>query len=108
MGKVIEVLRGVEDKWRRFCDDFGDRKGCGQEVKIKTNANGKKGAYEPVKIPCMDDDGKTVWAWVPHWVTCPNQKEYYIEFLRKQADKDYEYHAKRKQNADDNRQEAPF
>ena len=90
----IDVLVDVDEKYRRFCDDYGDRTGCGQEVKIIRNANGKPVACEPVQLPCLDNDGNTVWCWVPHWIACPEQKEYAINFQRDKAESNAEWRRK--------------
>lgn len=94
----IDVLVDVPDEYRRFCDDYKDRSGCGQEVKIIRNARGKSVACEPVQIPCLDNDGNTVWCWVPHWVTCPEQREYALGFMRDKAESNAEW---RRNNAKD-------
>lgn len=87
----INVQVGIKDENRRYCEDFKERKGCGQEVRIRTNAAGKKVACEPEKIPCLDDEGKTVWVWVPHWATCPEQKEYTLSFQHEKSQKRADY-----------------
>ena len=85
---------------RMYCDDYGERQGCGQEIKIIRNVKGKAIAVEPVQIPCYSKTGEVAWVWVPHWVCCPNNKEFSINFQRDKAREQEEWKAR---NGNDDR-----
>lgn len=85
------ILVDKDDQYRKFCDDHGNYTGCGQEIVLRKNARDKWIACEPVQLPCMDNDGNTVWVWVPHWITCSEQKDYLAKFMTEKSVKNLEY-----------------
>lgn len=106
--KKIDVL--VDPKKRFYCDDYKDRKGCDLELKpIKNEETGRTTMCNPVQLPCLDRDGNTVWVYVPHWISCPEQFDYFLSFMRKQAQKQAEWAAsKRAERESGDREEESF
>lgn len=88
----------VDPKKRMYCDDFGDRNGCLQEIKIIENNKGRKIACNPVQLPCLDREGNTVWVYVPHWMTCPDSRQYFVDFMTQKAKEQYDYAQDRARN----------
>jgi len=83
MTKKVDIL--VNPKKRFHCEDYNDRKGCGQEIKLIKTTKGKTVACNPVQVPCYDREGNTVWVFVPHWTTCTESREYFLDFMRDKA-----------------------
>jgi hypothetical protein len=73
-----------------FCEDFTGkdgkvRKGCGAQIKILKDAEGKTHRVTPVQIPCRGKEGELIYAYVPHFLTCETESEkaYRDEFIAK-------------------------
>lgn len=99
MSERVDIL--VNPKKRFYCDDYGERKGCGQEIKLIRTTNGKTIACNPVQMPCLDREGNTVWVFVPHWITCPEQGDYRVSFMQDKADQNAEWAKKNANSGDD-------
>jgi len=82
--KKVDIL--VNPKKRFYCEDYGEKKGCGEEVKLIKTPKGKTVACTPVQIPCYDREGNVVWAFVPHWATCSEAREYFLDFMSQKAE----------------------
>lgn len=87
MSKEQITISEYESK-KFYCEDYNDKKGCGVQFKhIRNETTGKSTPCNPVQLPCLDKEGNTVYVYVPHWITCAENREYLHQYMRDKAEK---------------------
>lgn len=89
--KKIKILKDAEMNF--YCEDYGDRKGCGCEIKLIKTTRGRTVACNPVQECVFDREGNAHFMFVPHFISCPESTDYHISQLQEKAEKDAEWRA---------------
>lgn len=82
----------------KVCEDFKDRKGCGQPIKLIKTDKGKTEACEPHQIMVFGRDGVGQYMFVPHWIVCSEQRNSYLDWQEKKNEEQQRYQASKEAN----------
>lgn len=86
---LIDVLQNREKRFH--CKDWKDKKGCGLERRAIKDKKDKTQWCNPRPVPTYDFDGNMEYRLVPHWVSCPENFEYMVDWYKDNEQKYWDY-----------------